>query len=152
VYHFFEEDFFLSQMKGFRTIEITVPELVLIESHSLTPLQIHYHNPSTKTKRVTHSLFVKPNDSKQTDLEPKRTLFVLNIPMDASLEHFEYLFRDHGKIERIKWPVAKHPGFSCHIIFEDEESIEAVMEMKVGNWKDTVSGLESFYILIRIPG
>jgi RNA recognition motif-containing protein len=130
-------------MLGFKKIEIHVPALQVIKTKNQIPLQTHYTQMETTERPVTHFLFVKPNESKQEDLPAKRTAFVLNIPMDATEEHFRQLFKEHGTIERIKWPISRHPGCSCHIVFEDEESLDSIMEMDEGEWVPSVLGLES---------
>jgi ribosomal RNA-processing protein 7 len=100
---------------------------------------------------VKHVLYVKPNESKQFDLPKGKTLFMLNIPMDATEDTIRYLFRNQGIIERIKFSNQKHPGCACHVVFADAESITSVLEMETGEWQSGTQGTEKYLGEISAP-
>jgi ribosomal RNA-processing protein 7 len=93
-------------------------------------LQTHCTSSTpTTTESPIHQLFIRPHSSRKDSFPADRTLFVVNVPVDATQSHFDRLFRHCGVIERIEWkPLVS--GSSCHIIFVDVESVPLVMEMK----------------------
>lgn len=95
-----------------------------------------------------HTLFMRPHSSRKDDLPTDKTIFIVNLPIDASEAHLQRLFRKCGVIQKIVW---KKPtsGFSAHVVFEDAESVQRSMSMKArqrtwGGNDDAKVGLAKF--------
>ncbi|KAI8085019.1 SSU rRNA processing protein [Halteromyces radiatus] len=102
------------------------------------------------------------------NLPADRTLFLVNLPVDTTDAHLQYLFRSHGKITKIIYHtygkkrkqksddddnnkdehssnalrMILHSGSNAHIVFDKVDTLNSVMEMTriVRNW--TVSETE----------
>jgi RNA recognition motif-containing protein len=120
----------------FAVLDISMPPLKIISN-----AQMHYNeSASVDLKETTHQLFFKRHSSK-TDALADRTLFIINVPGDATQGHFERLFRKCGTIDSVTFNRAVK---SSLVVFQDVESIDAVFEMKQRKriWAaDTVNGL-----------
>lgn len=150
----------LPKISGFTVLPVTMPPLTLIQGASLydhlTESSLSNKKSShLKSEPIVHHLFIKPHQSlkskkkalqENVEVEPQeeellpagRTLFVLNLPVDTTLSHLKRLFRRCGVIENVvlKGKKALIPGSvhksgtTCHVIFEDPESIDRAMNMK----------------------
>ncbi|KAI8913655.1 ribosomal RNA-processing protein 7-domain-containing protein [Gorgonomyces haynaldii] len=92
-------------------------------------LHDHLNDIETEPIPVEHFLYLKKHSSKKDDFPKDRTLFVLNCPVDATKDHFQRLFRRCGIVENVVIKDAKS-GYNCHVVFEDEESVDACLSMK----------------------
>ncbi|KAJ3268401.1 Ribosomal RNA-processing protein 7 [Terramyces sp. JEL0728] len=99
-------------------------------------LQTHF-TQKQPSKKVYHELFVRLNSSKQDF--PENTLFMVNIPVDASEAHLKELFNDYGEILQVKLPVIMKSGSNCHVVFKDKESIDMILEIETLQWPDIPS-------------
>ncbi|KAJ3109002.1 hypothetical protein HDU96_007360 [Phlyctochytrium bullatum] len=88
---------------------------------------------------VTHQLFFRLHNTKASDADrfPKgRTLFICNVPVDASARHFRRIFRRCGPIERVIFakrernPYVGPAGGSAHVIFFEEEAAQRALAMR----------------------
>lgn len=127
----------LPQFAQFRILPLTVLP-VAVTTDPLSSFSYHAM-PKTKPLPVFHHLFIRAHETRNGDSSfPKgRTLFVVNIPADASERHFARLFRRCGKIERVVWKdyigqwSDVHPtGSQAHIVFENEGAVEKAIGMK----------------------
>lgn len=126
------------QFNGFKRLTLKMEPLFTIE-RTARSLQTHYNTKASIEKSVSHTLFVKVNESRASELPSGRTLFVVNIPIDSTRECMEAVFKDQGIIEDIKWPKEILSGSSCHIIFKDSESIDQIMQLKSLKWKSPIT-------------
>ncbi|KAJ3273446.1 hypothetical protein HK104_004279, partial [Borealophlyctis nickersoniae] len=140
----------LPTFAAFKVLTIMMPPFNLLPaSHSLTT---YSHKPPTPTP-VLHSLYIRPHaplasaPSTSSTFPPNRTLFVANIPVDASEAHFTRLFRRCGTVERVVWKDGHvdlgrchKSGSSAHVVFREEDAVRRVVEMKVRRrvWSDVV--------------
>jgi ribosomal RNA-processing protein 7 len=108
---------------------------------------------------VSHQLYFRLHETRKSDpnLPAGRTLFVLNVPVDATLAHFERLFRRCGTIQNVLFknradqmeafpdfkprePLRDYlkSGAKAHIVFEDEDGAERALAMKTRKrvWSD----------------
>lgn len=135
---------------NFKAIQILMPSLHLVPTIE-NSLQTHFDMESINLEeaKVYHTMYIRPNQSRADNDEfPKgRTLFIANIPVDASLEHMRHFFTDQGIIERVKWATDPTSGSCCHVVFKDEESIDACMAMhKVKSSWELNCGLQSILL------
>jgi ribosomal RNA-processing protein 7 len=110
----------------FHVISLTMPPVSIISDPSL---QQHIAVPATTTKSIIHHLFVRPHVSRKDNFPQNKTLFLVNIPVDATLSHFKRLFRHCGTISKFIQN-ENYSGASGHIIFDDIESVSCVLEMR----------------------
>ncbi|KAJ3306166.1 hypothetical protein HDV03_000400 [Kappamyces sp. JEL0829] len=118
---------------GFQELKLKIKALTKIETPADTPscFLAHYTRDSVKgvEQTVVQSIFLKENSGKSSQELPEgRTLFCINLPVNTTDSHLETLFKDCGVIEQVRWP-QKKPCRSCHIVFQDEESLEACLEL-----------------------
>ena len=115
------------------------------------------------THPVVHTLFIRSHQSKKVDddLPQGRTLFITNLPVDATDAHLARLFRKCGSIEKIYYKnycCSAHAtlepfqdfcpttdlrhfhtsGGKAYVVFKQEKSLEKVLQMKkrVRVWSD----------------
>ncbi|KAI8898225.1 ribosomal RNA-processing protein 7-domain-containing protein [Globomyces pollinis-pini] len=147
----------------FKILKLQMPKLAVFSNPKATlKLQTHYNSTSSKTfveeTKVTQYLLIKKNITKKNSSNPSinnhNTLFVVNTPLDATEDHFKHLFKDFGNIKEIVWNKSKLPGWSVHIVFEDEESVDEILEMKNIKYKwesNNNIGLPAFLKSISYP-
>ncbi|KAI9101017.1 ribosomal RNA-processing protein 7-domain-containing protein [Phlyctochytrium arcticum] len=127
----------LAAFSNFRIIPLTVPALNV----PCEPLpSFTYHGKcTTQTRLVTHSIFIRPHESRKADSElPEgRTLFVVNLPVDTSKSHLDRLFRRCGTIEKVVYKntagddSAVHiSGEQAHVVFHEKEALEKALALK----------------------
>lgn len=106
--------------------------------------QTHLNPTQIQTQKipVSHSIFIKKDKSSKSEFPTERTLFILNLPIDATHEKLAKVFKNQGIIEKAVWKEPIQSGASGHLIFEDEESIELCLKMKKGVW-DYSSSMKS---------
>ena len=119
----------------YKVLDITMAQFsmaALQEGGLSTHFSLH-REPNTTQAVPIHSIFIRPHNSRKDDHPAERTLFLINLPVDSTQQHLERLFRHCGVIESITWRNGKYAhisGQSCHIVFKDAESIDAVLDMK----------------------
>ncbi|KAI9142579.1 ribosomal RNA-processing protein 7-domain-containing protein [Paraphysoderma sedebokerense] len=94
-------------------------------------LPVHVPTKLSKSDFVVHQIFIKEHSAAKPNFQipDGRTLFVLNVPIDATAQHMKHLFRNCGKIERVEFKgVIGHHGMSVDM--EDDEDL-------IGNEKAT---------------
>ena len=120
-----------------------MPPLTTIKTQVLG-LQQH-SNYRIENLEILHSLYVKKDSSKQFPKD--KTLFILNIPTDSSIEHLQELFAQNGVIDSIKF-FNKSSGFGCHLIFKDKESISSILQINSKlKWPTHSLGLSSLFFI-----
>ncbi|TPX50122.1 hypothetical protein SeLEV6574_g01102 [Synchytrium endobioticum] len=125
---------------SFKVLPVTMPPLRI--SSRPMPL-ISHHQPTLKSLDVTHHLLLKRhesrnaahNDSVTQQYPADRTLFVANIPVDATLSHFRSLFSRCGAIETAYFHRddnirSNALGRTAHLVFDDESGVDTALEMK----------------------
>ncbi|KAJ3186601.1 Ribosomal RNA-processing protein 7 A [Gaertneriomyces sp. JEL0708] len=143
----------LSLFAQFRILPITMPPL----SVSAEPLlSFTQHVKSAVTQQdVTHQLYIRAHESRKKAstssatveddeddgvLPLGRTLFVVNIPADATERHLARLFRRCGRIERVVWhndhkdlyiPGVHRSGSQAHVVFVEDGAVERAIGMKL---------------------
>ncbi|TPX72843.1 hypothetical protein SpCBS45565_g00191 [Spizellomyces sp. 'palustris'] len=128
----------LTEFAQFRVLPITVRPLSVSDEH--LPSFSHHAKTTTTSRSVMHFLFIRAHESKKPEpnLPNGRTIFVVNIPVDATERHFTRLFRRCGKIERVVWrdrhtevqePVLES-GAQAHVVFVEEAALNRAMAMK----------------------
>ncbi|KAJ3020233.1 Ribosomal RNA-processing protein 7 A [Thoreauomyces humboldtii] len=136
----------LTQFGQFRILPVTMPSL-LVANEPLSSFANH-ERPATTPVTVEHHLFIRPHEPRKVSpgLPNGRTLFVVNIPSDATIRHFSRLFRRCGKLESIVWQEGStvngvhRSGSQAHVVFEDEEGLERAVALKTRRrvWSDEV--------------
>lgn len=83
----------LDQISNFHILPIHMPALTLSPASTT----------SSAYKNIIHYLYIKKHESPREDPKtPKdRTLFVLNVPVDATEAHFRDLFKPYGRIASV---------------------------------------------------
>ncbi|KAF9295612.1 Ribosomal RNA-processing protein 7 [Mortierella antarctica] len=83
----------LDQISNFHILPIHMPSLTLTSASQT----------SSAYKNIIHYLYIKKHESPREDPKtPKdRTLFVLNVPVDATEAHFRDLFKPYGRIAAV---------------------------------------------------
>ena len=121
----------MDSLKNFVCIKVKMPKLNKLQTEK--PLVTHLSTRNSVTPvEITHNLFVK-RDSNQEYSENNRTVFVVNLPTDSTPKHIEMLFKSCGIIEDLSI-VGTESGGCCHLTFEDEESVDLVLNAKKLNW------------------
>ena len=118
----------MKKFVNFKLVRLNLPGLETVEGNQ-SSIQDHLNQVDTKPVKVLHHLFIRPHESRSEEFPKEKTLFIANIPADLTEEHLKNLFYDKGTIEQVKWSSKRTTGSSCHVIFEDKESIEMIMEM-----------------------
>ncbi|KAI9199797.1 ribosomal RNA-processing protein 7-domain-containing protein [Polychytrium aggregatum] len=87
----------------FHILPIQMPPVPLVSKNDAGSLTTHKPLSTTPTSHV-HYLYFKLHETRKKDssLPQGRTLFVLNVPVDATVLHFSRLFRHCGAIENLK--------------------------------------------------
>ncbi|RKO90539.1 ribosomal RNA-processing protein 7-domain-containing protein, partial [Blyttiomyces helicus] len=84
-----------------------------------------------------HHLYIRPHAANpksktapsSSEYPSGRTLFVSNVPVDATRAHFVRLFRRAGWVERVAFDRRGVSGSSAHVVFEDSDAIGRVEGM-----------------------
>ncbi|TPX36253.1 hypothetical protein SmJEL517_g01465 [Synchytrium microbalum] len=143
----------ISSFASFKVLTIQMPPL--LTSTKQIPITNH-HLPSTINPiPVTHHLFLKrhetrkannnsnPKPSNDEEWPVNRTLFVANVPIDATKLHFETLFKGCGSVQDVFFHREKSGGNSlartAHVVFEDEDGVDCALELKAGQARIWVS-------------
>lgn len=152
----------LPEISGFKVLELTMPPLTVTKSH-LTHPSSHAMMPDEdfeiKELPITHQLYFRLHETRKVDpeLPSGRTLFVLNVPVDATEAHFERLFRRCGTVDKVIFKNRAAPiedfvdfnpreplreflrsGAKAHVVFADEDGAERALAMKTRKrvWSD----------------
>jgi ribosomal RNA-processing protein 7 len=152
----------LPEVSGFKVLELTMPPLTVTKSHLSHPSS-HAMMPDEdfeiKELPVTHQLYFRLHETRKVDpdLPSGRTLFVLNVPVDATEAHFERLFRRCGTVDKVIFKNRAAPiedfadfnprdqlreflksGAKAHVVFADEDGAERALALKIRKrvWSD----------------
>lgn len=139
----------LDTVANFMVLPLTMPAISVGD----ISLQTHINAACGGNVTAVHHMYMRQHVPRKDDFPQERTLFLVNVPVDATLSHFQRLFRHCGTIERINFP-SLQSGSSGHIIFVDSESVPRALEMRKRNrvWvpaEPKCVGLESMIILIN---
>jgi len=127
----------------FRILNVTLPSTC-----------IHSNSSSSSSKDIIHTLYFKKNITRKPtpNLPENKTLFVVNIPVDSTISHFQRLFRRCGKVVDVQFHDSRRhdnewleterriwaSGSNAHVIFDSEEAVERALAMRVRKriWTD----------------
>ncbi|KAJ3332724.1 hypothetical protein HDU76_013271 [Blyttiomyces sp. JEL0837] len=148
----------LSTVKGFQILPLTMPSLSLLPKPPL-PLIAHLTPKITKkhiiTTPVIHQLYFRKHSSKKDDetLPAGKTLFLCNLPADATERHLKRLFRRCGEIVKVLFGMGAgssdsdvgrihKSGGHAYVVFDGEEAVERAMAMRARKriWSDRLEG------------
>ncbi|KAJ3158878.1 Ribosomal RNA-processing protein 7 [Geranomyces michiganensis] len=134
----------LAQFGQFRVLPVNVAPVVAYTS-PLSSFTAHAAATQAPTQLIpaVHYLFIRAHEPRKPDpkLPAGRTLFVANVPTDATTAHFARLFRRCGSVERVAWDNAgsagtlgfegvKRTGGHAHVVFEQHDAVENAVGMK----------------------
>ncbi|KAL1929416.1 hypothetical protein VTP01DRAFT_1554 [Rhizomucor pusillus] len=92
-----------------------------------TPLEVFYGFkilPILTAENTRHYLYMRKHENKSAmegPLASDRTLFLVNLPVDATMEHLRHLFQAEGGIEKIYYHNASQPTLAYNEEEEDSE-------------------------------
>ncbi|KAJ3215635.1 Ribosomal RNA-processing protein 7 A [Dinochytrium kinnereticum] len=140
----------LSKVNGFIVLPVTMPPLNFFPSQpNFMPFTKHISKDQaeklTSPVPVVHQLLFRLHSTKASDahIYPKgRTLFLCNVPSDASERHFRRLFRRCGPVERVMFSKrgvegsVGPSGGHAHVVFYEEEAAQRaiIMKPRKRNW------------------
>lgn len=105
----------------YRSIKIPMPKA------NRTPLEVFYGFkilPILTAENTRHYLYMRKHENKSAmegPLASDRTLFLVNLPVDATMEHLRHLFQAEGGIEKIYYHNASQPTLAYNEEEEDSE-------------------------------
>ena len=150
----------LEKFAGFHLLPVVFPPIHFLEiDSSSTPKQLQ---TQTRSERfVEHHIFFRKNSTKDDSLPENKTLFLVNIPVDSSFNHFRRLFRRCGTVERVVFRKEKmaveisnteqdnlqdyrKSGACCHVIFMEDDAVQKALSMKKRKrvWTDKSEDME----------
>ncbi|KAJ3103833.1 Ribosomal RNA-processing protein 7 A [Phlyctochytrium planicorne] len=147
----------LQKVNGFILLPITMPPINILPLPFIPFTKHLTSEEATKIGTLTpviHHLLFRLHTTKASDADrfPKgRTLFLTNVPSDASERHFKRLFRRCGRVERVVFAkrgegaTVGMSGGQAHVVFFEEEAAQRALHMKARkrNWSDAlVEGTE----------
>ena len=153
----------LDSFAGFKVLPVTLPSFKLLKVDLKT-----FHSglvvENVEECAPEHFMYIKPHNSKNdSELPNGRTLFVVNIPVDATIRHFQRLFRRCGHVEKIVLRQDKvvidmdedeqvdytlleylKSGSSCHVVFAEDDAVDKALDMKQRRraWSDKMEDQE----------
>ncbi|KAJ3194478.1 Ribosomal RNA-processing protein 7 [Irineochytrium annulatum] len=137
----------LPKVDGFVVVPITMPPVSILPP-PLLPFAAHISKASAGSAikpQPMHSLFMRLHSAKDNALPAGRTVYLSNVPVDATERHIKRLFRRCGTIEKVVFvgrnvkAVGKSGGTS-HVIFYEEESAARALDMRARRriWSDVL--------------
>ncbi|KAI8593875.1 ribosomal RNA-processing protein 7-domain-containing protein [Geranomyces variabilis] len=134
----------LTQFGQFRILPVNVTPITAYTS-PLPSFAAHSAATSTPTQPIpaVHYLFIRAHEPRKPDpsLPAGRTLFIANVPTDATSAHFARLFRRCGVVERVAWgggggvgvttrDGVRRTGGHAHVVFKQHDAVENAVGMK----------------------
>ncbi|KAJ3173785.1 Ribosomal RNA-processing protein 7 [Geranomyces variabilis] len=135
----------LTQFGQFRILPVNVTPITAYTS-PLPSFAAHSAATSTPTQPIpaVHYLFIRAHEPRKPDpsLPAGRTLFIANVPTDATTAHFARLFRRCGVVERVAWggggggvgvttrDGVRRTGGHAHVVFKQHDAVENAVGMK----------------------
>ncbi|KAJ3157908.1 Ribosomal RNA-processing protein 7 [Geranomyces variabilis] len=137
---------YLTQFGQFRILPVNVTPITAYTS-PLPSFAAHSAATSTPTQPIpaVHYLFIRAHEPRKPDpsLPAGRTLFIANVPTDATTAHFARLFRRCGVVERVAWgggggsgvgvttgDGVRRTGGHAHVVFKQHDAVENAVGMK----------------------
>ncbi|KAJ3176711.1 Ribosomal RNA-processing protein 7 A [Geranomyces variabilis] len=141
----------LSQFGQFRILPVNVTPITAYTT-PLPSFAAAHHSATTTTNTTptrpipaVHYLFIRAHEPRKPDpsLPAGRTLFIANVPTDATAAHFARLFRRCGAVERVAWggngngngngskdDGVRQTGGHAHVVFKQHDAVENAVGMK----------------------
>lgn len=82
-----------------------------------TALPIQFKSSPSFIVPVSHYIYLRPDEAKLPTAETPRSLFLVNIPITSTAEHFKHLFASQlasGRVERVDFPDPTSPSRSLN--------------------------------------